>query len=191
MLAQLEPRFIALREHVLLVEKSLFSLRPNNSVTLPHAIRVRRAYDTLVFTKNAPESEVLDIFEIRPGKNVIPSLGINLEVTFSEIRPGTFPAGKTVSFFDGDRVCDLSLRTFRKGDRFTPLGMARSVKLKDYFMARKLPAERRLSIPLLLSDGDIIWVVGERMDERYKVTPDTRRFLKVEAEALPAARAGA
>ena len=52
-------------------------------------------------------------------------------------------------------------------------------------MARKIPAERRLSIPLLLSDGDIIWVVGERMDERYKVTPDTRRFLKVEVEPLP------
>jgi tRNA(Ile)-lysidine synthase len=186
MLARLEPRFIALREHVLLVEKSLFSLRPNNSVTLPHAVRVRRAYDTLTFTKNAPEIRVCDTYEIRSGRNDVPSLGINLHVSFSEIRPGTFPADKTVSFFDGDRVSALSLRTFRKGDRFTPLGMSRSVKLKDYFMARKIPRERRRSIPLLLSDGEIIWVVGERMDERYKVTPDTRRFLKVEVETLPA-----
>ena len=68
-----------------------------------------------------------------------------------------------------------------------PLGLKRTVKLKDYFMARKIPAMERRSIPLLLSGSDIIWVVGERMDERYKVTPDTRSFLKVEVEALPPA----
>ena len=51
-------------------------------------------------------------------------------------------------------------------------------------MARKIPREWRRSIPLLLSGSDIIWVVRERMDERYKVTPDTRSFLKAEVEGL-------
>ena len=85
---------------------------------------------------------------------------------------------KAVSFFDGDKVSDLSVRTFREGDRFMPLGMDRSVKLKDYFMAKKTPRERRKTIPLLLSGRDIIWIVGERMDERYKVTPVPAPFSK-------------
>jgi tRNA(Ile)-lysidine synthase len=173
-----------LREHVLLVEKSLFSPRPNNSVTLPHGIKVKRVYGDLVFTTRAPEVEVRDMFEIKPGSNNIPSLGISLHISFSDERPRIFPTGKSVSFFDAAKVSALSLRTFRSGDRFMPLGMSRSVKVKDYFIARKIPRERRRSIPLLLSGSDIIWVVRERMDERYKVTADTRSFLKVEVEGL-------
>ncbi len=185
MLSLFAPGFIALREHVQLVEKSLFSPRPNNSVVLPHAISVRRVYDTLIFARITPEIEVRETFEIRPGSNPIPTLGINLRVSFSQERPEAFPMDKAVSFFDGDKVSALSVRTFREGDRFMPLGMGRSVKLKDYFMARKIPRLRRKTIPLLLSGHDIIWIVGERMDERYKVTPDTHSFLKVEVESLP------
>lgn len=193
MLGRLEPRFIALREHVKLVEKSLFSLRPNNEVALPHGMRVRRAYGTLVFMKDAPETEVGDVFEIGPGRNRIPPLGIALDVSFPRERPETLRAGVTtpsatsVAFFDAGAVPALSLRTFRNGDRFVPLGMTRSVKLKDYFMARKIPAPRRKRIPLLLSGSDIMWVVGERMDERYKVKQDTRSFLKVEVLPLSGA----
>jgi tRNA(Ile)-lysidine synthase len=74
------------------------------------------------------------------------------------------------------------LRTFREGDRFVPLGMDREVKVKDYFISRKIPRERRRRIPILLAGRDIIWVVGERMDDRYKLAEDTRRILKVTIE---------
>jgi tRNA(Ile)-lysidine synthase len=184
LLARLEPRFIALREHVKLVEKSLSSARPNNRVVLPHGIEVRRAYDSLVFTRRVPETEVRDIVEIGPGRNHVPSLGIDMEVSSSVMRPRTLRTDGTTAYFDADAVSTLSLRSFRNGDRFTPLGMAESVKLKDYFMARKIPAARRRKIPLLLSGDDIMWVVGERIDERYKVTQHTRSFLRIEFETL-------
>ena len=74
------------------------------------------------------------------------------------------------------------MRTFREGDRFVPLGMDRKVKVKDYFISRKIPLERRRRIPILLAGRDIIWVVGERMDDRYKLAEDTRRILKVTIE---------
>lgn len=185
MLARLEPRFIALREHIQLVEKSIFSRKPNNHVTLPHQIEVRRVYDELLFMKKAAQTEVRDIFEIKLGRNRITPLGLTLTVSSTGIRPETLTTGKNTSFFDENVVSALSLRTFREGDRFVPLGMKGSVKLKDYFMARKIPSLRRRTIPLLVSGHDIIWVVGERMDERYKVTPETRSFLKVEVEGLP------
>ena len=73
------------------------------------------------------------------------------------------------------------MRTFREGDRFVPLGMEQSVKVKDYFIARKVPEDRRRKIPLLLSGGDIIWVVGMRISDLYKVTGATTRVLKVTA----------
>jgi tRNA(Ile)-lysidine synthase len=66
-----------------------------------------------------------------------------------------------------------------EGDRFYPLGMKNSVKLKDFFISQKVPKEQRRRVPLLLSGQDIIWVIGYRMDERYKITEATRGMLEV------------
>jgi tRNA(Ile)-lysidine synthase len=185
MVSRLEPRFIALREHVLLVERSLFSAKPNNMVFLPHGIKVKRVYGDLTFTREEPLPPVGETFEIRLGRNVIPPLGITLDVFLSDSRPDAFPADRGTSYFDGDKASLLTLRTFREGDRFVPLGMDREVKVKDYFISRKIPKERRRRIPILLAGRDIIWVVGERMDERYKLAAVTRRILKVTIEPSP------
>ena len=106
---------------------------------------------------------------------------MTLDVSLSDKRPETFPADRHTAFFDADKISALALRTFRPGDRFVPLGMAQSVKVKDYFISRKTPKERRRKIPLLLSGGDIIWVVGMRISDIYKITAATRRVMKVTA----------
>lgn len=185
MVSRLEPRFVPLREHVLLVEKSLFSAKPNNTVFLPHGIKAKRVYGDLMFTKEEPVRPIGETFEIRLGRNVIPPLGIALDVSISDSRPDAFSAGRGTSYFDGDRASRLSLRTFREGDRFVPLGMDREVKVKDYFVSRKIPREKRRRIPILLAGRDIIWVIGERMDDRYKLLESTRRILKVTVEPSP------
>ncbi len=183
LLGRLAPRFIALREHVLLVEKSLFSERPNNMVTLPGGIKVKRAYGELIFTKEGEAAPVADTFEVGPGSNAFPLLGVTLDVSFEDERPKTFPEDRHTAYFDAGRIAGLTVRTFREGDRFVPLGMTQSVKVKDYFIAKKVPAARRRRIPLLLSGNDIIWVVGERMSDVYKVTGATTRVMKVTARA--------
>lgn len=180
-LSRLEPRFVALREHELLVEKSLFSKRPNNTVLLPHGIRVKRIYGDLVFTRKGPARQIKDTFAVHEGENDVPALGVTLHVSFTSERPETLAVDRNVAFFDAAGLSKLSVRTFREGDRFMPLGMDETVKLKDYFISRKIPREKRRGIPLLLSDGNIIWIVGQRMDERYKVKETTTRFFKVTA----------
>jgi len=63
--------------------------------------------------------------------------------------------------------------------------MNREVKVKDYFISRKIPRERRRRIPILLAGRDIIWLVGERMDDRYKLSEGTKRVLKAVIEPHP------
>jgi tRNA(Ile)-lysidine synthase len=179
LLGRLSPTFIALREHVRLVEKALFSHRPNNMVTLPGGIKVRREYGDLIFTKGGEAAPAAGVFEVGRGTNAFPLLGVILDITFEDGRPKAFPEDRHTAFFDAGRVAGLSLRTFREGDRFVPLGMEQSVKVKDYFIAKKVPAGRRRRIPLLLSGEDIIWVVGERISDVYKVTDATTRVMKV------------
>ena len=116
--------------------------------------------------------------------NDIPALGLSLRVSFSDGRPEALPQDTDRALLDAEAIGSLSLRTFRNGDRFMPLGMDRPVKVKDYFISRKMPMDARKRIPLLFSGADIIWVVGERISEAYKVTAGTKRVLEVTAEHL-------
>jgi tRNA(Ile)-lysidine synthase len=54
-------------------------------------------------------------------------------------------------------------------------------KLQDFFVDAKVPRDQRSSVPLMVSAGEIAWVVGFRVDERFKVTDSTRRILRVRA----------
>jgi len=84
------------------------------------------------------------------------------------------------ALFDFDKLePPLYLRTREKGDRFHPLGMKGSKKVKDYFIDLKIPLERRERIPLLMDKDKVVWIVGYRIDQRFKVDKDTRAILKV------------
>jgi tRNA(Ile)-lysidine synthase len=61
------------------------------------------------------------------------------------------------------------IRNRRNGDRFHPLGAPGSKKLKDFLIDRKIPAEQRDRLPLLVWNGEIVWVAGVEVSERFKV----------------------
>ena len=81
-----------------------------------------------------------------------------------------------VAQLDFDKIhFPLTLRHWRHGDRFHPLGMKGSKLLSDFFVDQKFTEWQKRNAWLLLSaDGDIIWVIGYRIDERYKVTKETK-----------------
>jgi tRNA(Ile)-lysidine synthase len=85
-----------------------------------------------------------------------------------------------VALLDRSRISfPLTLRNLRHGDWFIPLGMGGRKKVKDFFIDRKIPSEERAAAAVLVSGDDLVWICGHRIDERFKVTPDTRRVLKV------------
>jgi tRNA(Ile)-lysidine synthase len=71
----------------------------------------------------------------------------------------------------------LTIRTWQQGDYFYPLGMKRRKKLSDFFIGQKVPLHRKDQVPVLVNgNGDIIWVAGFRVDNRYKITPGTKKI---------------
>jgi tRNA(Ile)-lysidine synthase len=74
----------------------------------------------------------------------------------------------------------LFLRSWKSGDRFRPLGLGGTKKLQDFFVDCKIPRSQRGRIPLLCDQEKICWVVGHRLDDRVKVTPQTRQVLIIE-----------
>jgi tRNA(Ile)-lysidine synthase len=88
-------------------------------------------------------------------------------------------------YLDGDVAGDeLLVRAWRPGDRFRPLGMAREKKLQDYFADAKVPRALRGRIPLVFNQSHLLWVGGQRIDDRARLTQATRRILALQIEPL-------
>ncbi len=73
----------------------------------------------------------------------------------------------------------LKLRKWKSGDSFQPFGMTGKKKLSKFFKDEKIPLNEKEKIWLLTSEDKIVWVVGHRMDNRFKVTKNTKQILKI------------
>jgi len=84
-------------------------------------------------------------------------------------------------YLDKDLIGDaLRIRRWKKGDRFIPFGMKGNKKLQDFFIDNKIPKSIRSNIPIITTEDDIIvWVGGLRIDDRYKITKQTKQILKL------------
>lgn len=73
----------------------------------------------------------------------------------------------------------LEIRRWNEGDYFFPLGMTGKKKLSKFFKDQKIPVNQKETIWLLLSDGEVVWVVNHRLDDRFKVTNNTKEILRI------------
>lgn len=92
------------------------------------------------------------------------------------------PRNKTVACLDADSLAfPLTLRRWQAGDKFVPFGMTGKKKVSDYLTDRKFSLFRKEQQCVLCApDGRIVWLVGERPDNRFRVTERTTRLLLIE-----------
>lgn len=80
---------------------------------------------------------------------------------------------------EGKLIYPLKIRRWNHGDRFAPFGMKGSKLLSDYFIDNKINLFEKQNIWLLISGNDIVWVIGHRISEKYKITGRTDTVLAV------------
>ena len=73
----------------------------------------------------------------------------------------------------------LVVRKREKGDYFYPIGMQGKKKLSKYFKDEKLSLLEKENTWLLCNGQEIVWVIGKRLDERFKVSKNTSSILKI------------
>ncbi|MAZ28326.1 MAG: tRNA lysidine(34) synthetase TilS [Cytophagaceae bacterium] len=94
-------------------------------------------------------------------------------------------AGPATAYFDASLLnFPLTLRKWREGDYFYPFGMRGKKKVSKYFKDEKFSAVQKEKTWILCSGDDIIWIVGHRTDERYKVDDTNNDILKFEAKYI-------
>lgn len=90
---------------------------------------------------------------------------------------------RNIAMFDKDMLqFPLVLRHWKQGDAFVPFGMRKSKKLSDFFTSEKYSLIEKQQQWLLCSGNDIIWIVGRRTDNRFKISEKTKTILKIEIQ---------
>ena len=140
-----------------------------------YLLSIDRSY--LVITPHADEVSEQQIFDLTK-----PLKSLNFELRFEILDNSdlVIDPSKDIAFIDLDEIeFPIKLRSWNQGDRFYPLGMTKKKKLSDFLIDNKVPVNLKSRIFVLTTNNSIFWVIGHRIDNRFKITKSSRRVLKI------------
>ncbi|MBT1070484.1 tRNA lysidine(34) synthetase TilS [Pelotalea chapellei] len=156
--------------HIQALEHLICSPRPNARLNLPVGTCARRSYDLLVLERLSKQENLAggDIVSITgPGVYRLPWGGTLILSLGVAAPPDAGRLNQNIACFDLEKVpFPWQVRTFRSGDRMTPLGMTGSKKVKDIFIDAKIPLPQRRRLPLVFCGTTLIWLCGLRTSQK-------------------------
>lgn len=132
-------------------------------------------------------TETPEIYYIAKDQLDLQTPQLNLEF---QIQPFTSEnvISKTAdsAIIDLDKIqFPLTIRKWKTGDTFQPIGMKGKKKLSDFFIDQKLSLIEKENTWLLCSGEEIVWVIGMRLDERFKITDKTKQLFQIKQNIQP------
>lgn len=167
-------------DHIEDIIKLIKNGKPGDRVYLPNNVRAIKGYATLVITAEPPKK--LSTYIINEPQDVYlkeASAVLQLkEIKKDEIQ--SFGDGKNTIYVDMDKIkLPLIVRARSPGDYFYPFGFGKRKKLQDFFVDEKVPRDERDTVPVIESDGNIVFIAGYRVDDRFKIDDNTKRCLEI------------
>ena len=178
------PETVSFR-HIEDLRQFILSESYGRRCVLPGQVLAERHKETVLLwnvdrTPTVPCTLVLPV----PGEVDISALNIRLIADIID-KPRSLSGTHQEALLDLERiVCPLQVRFRQPGDRFYPLGAPGSKKLQDFFIDSRIPRAERPYVPLVVSDRKIVWVVGYRIADPFKLRPETKRVLRLQCGAL-------
>jgi tRNA(Ile)-lysidine synthase len=180
----LEPGFDLVED----IRLKLLEIEGSARLDLSPGHSARRVYDRIILGPRPPRDTPAETIIPGDGTYVLAGAGLRLQVV-TRPRGGEDPreaaADPGTAWLDADLLAyPLLARGIKAGDRFHPLGGPGGRKLQDFLVDAKVPREERPRVVVLESAGKIAWVVGMRIDERFKVREGTGRVVEITARPL-------
>lgn len=170
-------------KHINNIIKLMEENTTGKSINIINNIVIKTSYENMIIEKENNYKKFFFEYPLHIGK------AVHINELNATIISYTLPISEAdikntscfIKYFDYDKIkYRLCIRNRKDGDRFIPLGMNGSKKLKDFFIDEKIPREERNHIPIIEDNGKIIWVVGYRISEEYKITSNTSKVLVLE-----------
>lgn len=146
--------------------------------------RIIRNRDFLIITTLRQQEASLILIEeanILEHKETI-TRDFKLHFSFQQFNgdPQSVKSGKDIAFIDIKQLkFPLILRRWKNGDYFYPLGMKKKKKVSRFLIDQKIPLHEKEKIWVIESNKRILWIVGKRLDDRFRISPSTRTMLKI------------
>ncbi len=146
------------------------------SVALPGRLRAVRTGTALVIGPPPAPRPDFEREVSLPGTTEVPELGIRIEAAAAgPPAPDRLAGPPTQVYLDAGRIVGrVRVRPRRPGDRFIPLGLPGPTKVKDFLIGAGVERDRRDRLPVFHDDEKIIWLGGLRLDERVRITAETK-----------------
>ncbi|MFZ6012093.1 MAG: tRNA lysidine(34) synthetase TilS [Bacteroidota bacterium] len=145
-----------------------------------HQLTIDR--ESLMVTSRVSNEQLYTL--IAYGQYRAKSVDQQLELEELSIEKFKLAKDPAIAQLDHDKIrFPLVWRSWKEGDAFVPLGMDRHKKLSDFFIDKKLPLPDKKKITVIESNGEIVWVVGHRISEQFKVDDATRKVLVIRQSA--------
>ncbi|OEU58023.1 MAG: tRNA lysidine(34) synthetase TilS [Desulfobacterales bacterium C00003104] len=171
-------------KHIEAIQGLVTCLNPSRAIDMPGGVCVMREPEMLVFCHDRPGDTAAYCYYIDDIGKEVYIREVNALIKSSLSQPDQSlvrESGPCCVFLDLDAVrFPLTVRNFLSGDRFRPIGMSGTRKLKDFFIDEKLPIRLRRLCPIVLSRETIIWIGGHRLSDQVKIRSRTRKVLKLE-----------
>jgi tRNA(Ile)-lysidine synthase len=161
---------------------------PSFEMQVSPGVIVEKRYDKVSIRKGKPRA--IPPFEAElniPGVTRIAEIGVEIaaEEACDKTGPEDWNRSPDTGYFDYHALrFPLRVRNFRPGDRFHPLGLKGTQKLKEFYIDHKIPKIERPGIPLLVSGETIVWVIEHRISEEVKITENTKKILKLRVRSF-------
>jgi tRNA(Ile)-lysidine synthase len=142
--------------------------------------RIIKNRNEIIISSVETVAETSYIIDGAEGFCVFPGISSARNVKITETYE--IPSDPHIACIDSGKISfPLTIRKWKAGDYFYPLGMKQKKKLSDYFVDNKYSIFDKENIFILESDGQIVWLIGDRIDDRFKITPDTKKGLLIKA----------
>ena len=156
-------------------------------LAIPGGWELRREYDLLRLVQGARQRQPIcylyPVTLCEPLSIPEAAVGFILEplVPPVEVRP----TSEIEALFDADELPQpLTVRNFRNGDRFAPIGMDGHKKVKELFIDRKVALSERTKLPMLIGAGQVLWIPGHGRSRVALVTPASQAILRIRVVPL-------
>ncbi|MCR4740770.1 MAG: tRNA lysidine(34) synthetase TilS [Lachnospiraceae bacterium] len=167
--------------------EDIYDLTDNISgkgVDIPYGIRVKRTGDRLLFERSEkPDGQECGSAEMLclQGRQTL-SDGTVTECRIFDKDDPSYPQNDYTKWFDYDKiVCGQppEIRTGRKEDRIVINKEGGHQSLNRYFINNRIPSDKRPGVKLIAKGNDIVWIIGGRISESYKITSETKRVIEI------------
>ena len=153
----------------------LFNKEGMKSVSLPYNLQAKSSYEHVCIglSRNNTDEEIME-------SALDDAKGFTFRI-FSDKMPDTIPEKEYTKWFDCDKIEGvLTVRTWREGDFLMVQNGQHRKSVSRYFIDEKIPKDERAKMLLLTDGSHVLWIIGKRISDYYKITEKTKRILEIQ-----------